>query len=56
MAIVTSKQGCLTYDAPKVRVIKIAMADVIRTSPENGGEDNSDWWEGVARSNVGEYL
>lgn len=56
MAMVTSKQGCLAYDAPKVRVIEIATIDVIRTSPENGVEDNHDWWEGNTSNDVGEYV
>ena len=56
MAIVTFKQGCSTYDTPQVKVIKLATVDVIRTSPESGGEDNEDWWEGVAHSDAGRYL
>ena len=56
MAVVKLKQGCLTYDTPQVKIIKIATSDVIRTSPENGGADNEDWWIGVASSDAGRYL
>lgn len=47
MTIVISEQRCLTYETPQVRVIEISTHDVIRTSFENGGEDNNDWWEGI---------
>ena len=46
MSIVGLRQGSLPYDTPQVNVIEFAECDVIRTSFENGGEDNKDWWEG----------
>ena len=47
MSIVGFRQGGLLYGTPQVNVIEFAEFDVIRTSNENGGEDNEDWWEGV---------
>ena len=33
------------YETPRVDVIEISTADVVRTSPENGGSDNGAWWD-----------
>ena len=47
MTCVTLAQKCLKYETPQIKVIEIFTHDVIRTSLENGGEDNNDWWEGI---------
>ena len=56
MAVETLRQGRLMYGAPQISVIEVTTLDIIRTSPENGGQDNEDWWEGAGYNNGARIL